>query len=262
MNKIKNNTKKLKENLHPYKHLIESTHKKSYLLNFHPVSETTSLNQIGGHPFVASSHPLPKDDHGHDMLLLAQLDFKQIPLKQPFPQNGIVQFFVNADFGKCHFHKQHEQFFVRYIEPHLIDEKKQNWYIPTTTKYIESAPIPYKFSGIVKEEPVSFFDYRYKKHFKEFNHIISADERTFHDIYTICFLGAEHKIGGYPYFIHEDFRSKQPHLKKYDTLLLQLVDDDEYNIGYRDSGIISFFIEEEKLLKKDFSDVYMHKEHY
>ena len=261
MNKTKN--KRLQENLHPYKHLIDSTDKKSYLINFHPISESTSLNQIGGHPFSGSSHSIPKDDKGDDMLLLAQIDFNKIPLKQPFPSDGVVQFFVNADFGKGHFKKQNEQFSVRYIEPHFIHETTPNNYSPNShTKHVVSTPIPYKFSGTVKEEPVSFFDYRYEKHFNGFNQIITADERTFHDIYTICFLGAEHKIGGYPYFIHEDFRSKHTHLKKYDTLLLQLVDDDEHKIGYRDSGIISFFIEEKKLMKKDFTDVYMHKEHY
>lgn len=259
MNTIKN--KRLRDNLHPYQHLIDSTNKESFLLQFEPIADSTSLNRIGGHPFVNSHHSIPKDDRGQDMLLLAQIDFERVPLNQPFPQNGIVQFFVNADFGKVNFQKQNEQFSVRYIESNLLNEKTQT-IPPIHRKHIASAPIPYTFSGIVNEEPVSFFDYRYKKHFNGFNKIISDDERTFEDIYTICFLGAEHKIGGYPYFIHEDFRSKHAHLKKYDTLLLQLVDDDEYKIGYRDSGIISFFIEEEKLLKRDFTDVYMHKEHY
>lgn len=263
MNKIMNKNNRLRENLQPYQHLIDSTNKTSYLLQFHPISESTTLNQIGGNPVINSYHSIPKDNKGNDMLLLAQIDFKKIPLKQPFPQNGIVQFFVNADFGKDNFQKQNEQFFVRYIEPHQLHEEKPNSYIPPIHRnHIASAPIPYTFSGIVNEEPVSFFDYRYEKHFNGFNQIISADERTFDDIYTICFLGAEHKIGGYPYFIHEDFRSKHEHLKKYDTLLLQLVDDDEYKIGYRDSGIISFFIEEKKLIDRDFTDVYMHKEHY
>ena len=259
MNTIKN--KRLRDNLHPYQHLIDSTNKESFLLQFEPIADSTSLNRIGGHPFVNPYHSIPKDDSGQEMLLLAQIDFEKVPLKQPFPQNGIVQFFVNADFGKVNFQKQNEQFYVRYIESNLLNEKART-IPPIHRKHIASAPIPYTFSGIVNEEPVSFFDYRFKKHFNGFNNIISDDERTFEDIYTICFLGAEHKIGGYPYFIHEDFRSKQSHLKKYDTLLLQLVDDDEYKIGYRDSGIISFFIEEKKLMNKDFTDVYMHKEHY
>ena len=71
MNKIKN--KRLRDNLYPYQHLIDSTNKTSYLLQFHPISESTTLNQIGGHPFVNSYHSIPKDDNGHDMLLLHKL---------------------------------------------------------------------------------------------------------------------------------------------------------------------------------------------
>lgn len=254
------NTQKnrLLANLLPYKHLIDSSNKKSFLLQFHPTSELTTLNQIAGNPLISPYTLIPKDIKGNDMLLLAQIDFKEIPLEQPFPSNGIVQIFVNDDFGKNDFQKQSEQFFVRYIEESQISDNIPN----SHTSRIASVPIPYKFSGILSMESVSSFDYRYESYFNGFNEIISADERTFHDVYTICFLGAEHKIGGYPYFIHEDFRSNNTHLQKYDTLLLQLVEDDEYKIGYRNSGIISFFIEQEKLIKKDFTDVYMHTEHY
>ncbi len=258
MNKAQKN--RLFVNLLPYKHLIDSTNKESFLLKFHSATELTTLNQIAGTPLNNPYSSIPKDENGNDMLLLAQIDFKEIPLKKPFPSNGIVQFFVNEDFGKYHFKKENEQFFVRYIEHSLISEETPYSY--SKTARVTSAPIPYKFSGTLNVEPVSPFDYRYENYFNGFDQIISEDERTFHEIYTICFLGAEHKIGGYPYFIHEDFRAKHTHLQKYDTLLLQLVEDDEYKIGYRDSGIISFFIEEEKLINKDFTDVYMHTEHY
>lgn len=251
---------RLLQSLLPYKHLIEATNKKSYLLKFHHDSELSTLNQIAGNPFIDRYSSIPKDDTGIDMLLLAQIDFSEIPLQQPFPPNGIVQFFVNEDFGKHHYLKQNEQFFVRYIAQSLICNETSNSYSHTIP--IASVPIPYKFLGVLVEEPVSAFDYQFEAYFKERNQIITADERTFREIYTMAFLGADHKIGGYPYFIHEDFRSKHPQLKKYDTLLLQLVTDDEYKIGYRDSGIISFFIEEKRLLNKDFSDVYMHTEHY
>ena len=256
-----NNTQKtrLLANLLPYKCLIDSTNKKSFLLQFHSASEFTTLNQIAGPP-LNYCDSIPKDAKGNDMLLLAQIDFKEIPLQHPFPSNGVVQFFVNKDFGKHHFQKQNEQFFVRYIEQDLVSDNMTHSNLQTNC--VASAPIPYKFSGILSSEPVSIFDYRYEYYFNGYDQIISADERTFHEIYTICYLGAEHKIGGYPYFIHEDFRLNHTHLRKYDTLLLQLVDDDEYKIGYRDSGIISFFIEKEKLINKDFSDVYMHTEHY
>jgi uncharacterized protein YwqG len=258
MDTIKKN--RIPESLLPYKHLIDATNNQSYLLQFHPASELSTLNQIAGNPFIDQYSSIPKDDNGKDMLLLAQIDFNEIPLQQPFPQDGIVQFFVNKDFGKPHFQKQSEQFFVRYIEHSLLNHGPLSSFLPLNR--IASAPIPYKFSGFLTEEPVSSFDYRYKTYFNETDRIISSDERTFHEIYTMSFLGAEHKIGGYPYFIQEDFRANNEQLQKYNTLLLQLVTDDEYEIGYRDSGIISFFIEEANLINNNFTDVYMHTEHY
>lgn len=113
-------------------------------------------------------------------------------------------------------------------------------------------------------EPVSAMDYRLNNYFKPeiMDAPITLDDRSFQDVYLESYLAAEHKIGGYPYFIHQDFRKTSPYLQHYDTLLLQIVSNDEQNIMWGDSGIISFFINSEKLAQCDFSDIYFHVEEY
>lgn len=39
----------------------------------------------------------PKDSNGQPMMLLAQLNFEEMPHIEYMPQNGMLQFFVSAD---------------------------------------------------------------------------------------------------------------------------------------------------------------------
>ncbi|WP_449443775.1 DUF1963 domain-containing protein [Ureibacillus acetophenoni] len=51
-------------------------------------------------------------------------------------------------------------------------------------------------------------------------------------------------------------------MRRFDTLLLQIISNDEENIMWGDSGIIKFFINKQKLLNLDFSDIYFIAEQY
>ena len=70
------------------------------------------------------------------------------------------------------------------------------------------------------------------------------------------------KMGGYPYFIGEDIRKNDLSRQTYDTLLLQIISDDELDIMWGDCGVLKFFINREKLEKLDFSDVLLFTEDY
>ena len=109
-----------------------------------------------------------------------------------------------------------------------------------------------QFSTMI--EPVSATDYRLSHYFNPslLKEHISIDGRTFYDLYLEKFLSAEHKIGGYSYFIEKDFRENYVALQHYDTLLLQIVSNDEQGIMWGDSGVISFFINAKKLTAVGF----------
>ena len=72
-----------------------------------------------------------------------------------------------------------------------------------------------------------------------------------------------HRIGGYPCFMQDDPRDVGEDLRKYDTLLLQIVSHtmpdasgkEEDLIMFGDDGGCQFFIPRDKLRTRDFSDV-------
>ena len=69
----------------------------------------------------------------------------------------------------------------------------------------------------------------------------------------------KHQLGGYPTFAQEDPRfSKKPDVKDKDFLLLQIDSDRANEIWWGDAGTASFFINKEKLIQKDFSDILYH----
>ena len=91
---------------------------------------------------------------------------------------------------------------------------------------------------------------------------ISATKYRLSHYVDSYFLSANHKIGGYPYFIYKDIRTQDSSFYKYDTLLFQLILNNAQAMMWGDSGVISFFINFEKLKKQDFSDVLFYAEDY
>ena len=87
------------------------------------------------------------------------------------------------------------------------------------------------------------------------------------EVLTVGINGATvyggHRIGGYPCFEQDDPRDVTEGLRKYDTLLLQIVShtmpdasgNEETLIMFGDEGGCQFFIPREKLRARDFSDV-------
>ncbi len=79
-------------------------------------------------------------------------------------------------------------------------------------------------------------------------------------ILCICetYLFPQHNVSGQPYFTQYDPRENEPRLKKYDTVLLQIVSqqgDEKDLIMIGDCGVLNFFIPKENLKRKDFSDI-------
>ncbi|MBQ0137764.1 MAG: DUF1963 domain-containing protein [Kurthia sp.] len=237
------------------------------LLN--PIQQSCYLHEskFAGLPLVLDKMEHPKDINNNYMLFLAQLNFSEFQLAQPFPKEGILQFYISQ---RCY-----EQ--VKYCSENCYFKVQ---YIPLSEDYLhpvqdftylngvnfEHFPMRHEMKLVVRTqfEPVSATDYRLENYFENelMNASITLDERSFQDVYLEIYLAAEHKVGGYPYFIHKDFRKGSPFLQRYDTLLLQIVSNDEQGIMWGDSGIISFFINSKKLAQLDFSDIYFHVEEY
>ncbi|MEL3962687.1 YwqG family protein [Lysinibacillus endophyticus] len=236
-----------------------------------PYNTTTSLtaSKFAGYPYLPKNQLHPKDSDGNYMYLLAQINFSESTFPATFPNQGLLQIFISKNL--CTPEHQvvellwQQDYKIRYY-PTLLPESD----LIHDFSYLETLntfPIENE-KGILfipNVEPVSATDYRVERYFKKplsQYRIINDEERTLEDIYFERYLGADHKIGGYPYFIESDSRENSEFLQSYDTLLLQIVTNDEHGINYGDTGVLKFFINQEKLMNLDFSNVYFHAEQY
>ncbi|MEK4427306.1 YwqG family protein [Solibacillus sp. FSL K6-1523] len=234
-----------------------------------PLKYATLIHEskFAGIPYLPKGITHPKDDDGQFMRLLAQINFSEFQLDHPFPLKGILQFYISQQCSsQVKPNAARHYFHVQYVLLNEIDDTYELDFSYMNRADFRCFPIRQEMKLHFNQsfEPVSIMDYRLKNYFNQaiMNEFITLDERSFHDIYLVNYLAADHKIGGYPYFIEHDFRESFPHLQHYDTLLLQIVSNDEQQIMWGDSGIISFFINSEKLQRLDFSDIYFHLEEY
>lgn len=234
-----------------------------------PFVQPTLLHEskFAGFPYLPKTIEYPKDEQHDDMFFLAQLNFSEIQLASPFPKDGIVQFYISQQsYNKMKSSSENGSFKVQYLA--VCDDYDDLIQDFSYLNELDFSQFPIKqemkLQIETQFEPVSAMDYRLENYFNPdiMNSSITLDERSFQDVYLEHYLAAEHKIGGYPYFINDDFRTNAPFLQQYDTLLLQIVSNDEQNIMWGDSGIMSFFINSKKLKQLDFSDVYLHLEEY
>lgn len=228
-------------------------------------------SKLGGYPYMPLTSAYPKDEDGNNMLLLAQINLNEAQLQEPFPKEGLLQFFISPNLyeyykennAQC---EQTSLFYVRYF-PYLLAEDQIVQNFPAITFDVNpSFPIKKEcsISFTNKYEPVSATDYRIYNYINQhtLEQIADEDGRTYEDIYLEHYLGATHKVGGYPYFIEHDIRLHSLPHRHYDTLLLQIVSDDDDNIMWGDSGTLKFFINKDALQQLDFSNIYLHVEDY
>lgn len=250
---------------------IRKSLKSSVLQSFHispQVQKTSNTgSKFSGIPYLPKSRNIPKDLDGNPMFFLAQINFSECPSLPHFPEKGILQFFISTSLTHYLVSEDIYQhyFKVRYY-PNLLPKEElvtDLSKLPIVPPF--NSPIQNEMSLTFQKtiEPVSAMDYRLKNYISDEQFQFQLEDgRTFEEYYFEKFLGAEHKIGGYPYFIYTDSRKDSNLLKRYDTLLLQIVSDDEQGIMWGDSGIIKFFINKEKLALCDFTDIYLHVEQY
>lgn len=237
-------------------------------MNISTTAPSLINSKLGGMPYLPEGTIHPRDERVEYMLLLAQVNFSEGLFPSPFPTKGLLQFFISpfayeqalktGGILTTHFR-------VNYY-PTLTTENLVTdfTYLQNTSTHLFPLKCEYPLSFSKKVEPVSATDYRLKQFIshelmEQFTHI---EHQPFHDVYLQYFSSADMKIGGYPYFISEDIRESNIALRTYDTLLLQIVSDDELDIMWGDSGVLKFFIDSKKLEKLDFSDVLLFTEDY
>lgn len=191
-----------------------------------------------GLPFFPSDMEYPKDENGKPMIMLAQINFSEMPKLPGFPSSGILQLYFTAegwwDTGteKVIFHTEVELRKATisdfsFLDPSLYEElpisrvHKLNLRKSIDTGCSEDSQFKILFG---------------KKDYWDFEEDLGELEKEKFNAYFTC---AGHKIGGYGDFTQSDPREyDQKH--RNDIQLLQ-IDIDDY-IMFGDSGVGHLFI--------------------
>lgn len=261
---------KLSAPLEPYREVLEKTVRPSALITVR--KEQTALHQskFGGHPYLPQGAEHPQDENGQPMMLLAQLNFEELPHIDPMPKTGILQFYIpfGDDVYGLDFDDQTNQKNFRIVyHPNVVTDESA---LVTDFAYmdgIEDDMVPftgeYQLSFQPKNEPVSMNDYRFESLTADaqinMEQTVEVDGETL-DMWDVCsdkLSGNGHKVGGYPTFTQQDPRGDEGEYSGYEILLLQIDTDygDGIDIMWGDSGVANFFIKEEDLRNLDFSKV-------
>nr|WP_314492590.1 DUF1963 domain-containing protein [uncultured Chryseobacterium sp.] len=203
-----------------------------------------------GIPYLPIGVDYPKDEAGKPMILLAQLNFSEIPTLKNYPEKGILQFYIS---GNGWYNNEAK---VLYHEN--IDTYQTEFSFLTPDLYSDS-PVNCEHSLIfsAEEEYGGSEDFRFDFTFNglnywDFENSLNESEKKEIDKF---FYNIGHKIGGYAYFTQSDPRGHDQKSKD-DVLLLQI--DTDHEIMFGDSGVGNFFINNQDLVNKNFEKAYFY----
>lgn len=229
--------------------------------------DLATVSKVGGAPYLAPGASMPETDTGGPMVLLAQINFAELPPMPGYPRAGMLQFFIARDDllsgmrvdEVTHLPDLRQRGFrIRFVED--VDPEAVTPRVAVRcggdgcmTPHDPTRPRRMRFA--VGEEPISASDVGFPAAIGvepgpwvlERAAAWGVDEN---DLAERAFPSAGgHKLGGYPYFTQTDPREPGSPFR----LLLQLDTDEE--LMWDDAGIGAFFITPEDLAARDFSRV-------
>ena len=234
-------------------------------------------SKFGGIPYWEHSKDYPLSSKGEKLVLLAQINFAELPENDIFPKEGLLQFFValddvyGAEFSAADIQKDFRVVFHKTIDPAVTAESLTDLQIPTTVDGEDIGfPIQREMAIAFEKSVISMgvTDYRYMDKIREAADLAGETRPEGDDAYDYL-KGSEydretkntgHWLLGYPYFTQEDPRSYSEELRRFDTMLLQIDsefsrENPDYEIMWGDAGVANFFINKEALRRGDFSEI-------
>ncbi len=271
---------KLSKELEPFRETIENS-KTNFIQISAEEKKKLSLTQskFGGYPFLPKGMKYPESIVYYSeeetiyapMILLAQINFKELPENDLFPKKGILQIYIGDDdsYGKklsnsmdtyCTDLILQEGFKVFYFEDENVEyeqnfnfledierecsplgfENEQYGLLFNTKEEYVPATDAVRFKDFLEKEPVDFFG------------VFGEKRDSLWTAYANEVKANGHKMGGYGFVLQEDPRKLCKEYKDH-ILLLQL--DSEGEICWGDSGSAQFFISKDDLKNRDFSKV-------
>lgn len=207
-----------------------------------------------GNPFFPIDKEYPKDKNGKPMILIAQLNFEQIPALEQFPTDGILQLFL----ASSDWYMDEDATIIYHPAKELTKEPMTDFSF-ISEKDHDEMPV-YKLHKLSFEKAIdrggsedSQFDYLFDdQDYWDFTETLTDEQE---ELFSKYFDATGHKIGGYAEFTQSDPRDYD--VTSMDDIQLLQIDVDDH-IMFGDSGLGHIFINKESLLKKDFSKAYFY----
>ena len=271
----------IKEDLPPilerYRDRIEATIKPYLSLDLIP-DENLTLWQSkfagrekspGGFPYLPKEFNYPQTSDGEYLLLLAQINFAEIPDLEGFPKQGILQFYIadNDYYGfsnhYCELSSPQSNWRVIYFpEPDLNAENlrtdfdflpEKYWFENKEIEITKCSAIRWtkKYAPICLED-----DSAYNLLLPEIGEAVPFELEDLYEEFTDAYLktlddggwSCSPQIGGYSCYFSDDPRvGFSEEEDPFDTLLLK--------ISLIESGLLFFYIQSSALAKCNFSKV-------
>ncbi|MBR6258114.1 MAG: DUF1963 domain-containing protein [Lachnospiraceae bacterium] len=234
-------------------------------------------SKFGGIPYWVPSMDYPLSSNGEKLVLLAQINFAELPENNVFPKSGLLQFFValddvyGAEFSTPDIQKDFRVIFHKAIDPAVTAESLADLQLPTNVDGSDVGfPIQREMAISFEKTVISMgvTDYRYMDKIREAADFVGEPRPEGDDAYGFL-KGSEydkeskntrHWLLGYPFFTQDDPRRYSEGLRRFDTMLLQIDsefsrENPDYEIMWGDAGVANFFINSEALMRNDFSEI-------
>lgn len=233
-------------------------------ISLKPIAELAEYrwsSKFGGMPYWPKEMPYPKSNQVGELVLLAQLNFEELPTLEGYPESGLLQFFIDTD-DDCYgmdFDQPLEEMLtnpnghrVIYHETVITSEAELAANLP---QVIDDGFMPltreYRLEATLVNDMPSPVDYRYDTIIGD---PLDLDDDLSDQLFDE-FVSEGSKVGGYANFTQQDPRGRA----EGNWLLLFQMDSeygDDIDIMWGDSGVSNFFIEETALGQKDFSRIW------
>lgn len=250
-----------------YRKFLEENTRRTTILKLRPVivhgdkfpgylSKSPAGSRIGGPALVTDNFPWPVDSQGKPMMHMAQLNMAELPTREGYPTEGLLQFFHGND--DCYGITSTPNHVVRYIPAAelahgrlhgtIADQTDAIWdgYFEVTGQLFDQFPTGCDIETENLELPDGLND---------------PDNDDDSERYEIFELNPSNTIfgGGWAYFTQEDPRLYEKGLDDY-RLLLQLdtetPEDGPVSMMFGDAGVANFFIHPADLAALNFDNVF------
>lgn len=228
-------------------------------------SPTLTASRFGGQPYWEAGVDIPCDDNEQPLVLLAQLNFSELPAHDALPQSGLLQFFIPCD----------DDYYGANVDEVGGEDSVfvQFWHSPNVQKAMaweenteESNLVPVfgahalTFSTTLDYASIDTIECAEVMGTNPFEVLEDValnekEENQFFDDMLDYVAPHGHKLLGYPGFVQGDPREHSDY-----RLLLQIDTDmaGDNDIMWGDNGIGQLFIRDEDLKAGRFDKVWLY----